>query len=67
MLKRRLLEYYNVKRLLNEKSMAIYAALLKHGYQNFSFTILEFCDIDSQALALEKNTSLKYILQSIIY
>jgi len=27
--------------------MPINVALLKHGYQNFSFTILEFCDIDS--------------------
>nr|AYP41344.1 GIY-YIG endonuclease [Hirsutella thompsonii] len=46
-LRRRLLEYYNVNRLLIEKSMPIYLSLLKHGYQNFSFTILEFCDIDS--------------------
>lgn len=46
-LRRRLLEYYNVNRILNEKSMPIYQALLKHGYLNFSLTILEFCDIDS--------------------
>ena len=46
-LRRRLLEYYNVNRLLNEKSMPINLSLLKHGYQNFSLTILEFCDIDS--------------------
>ena len=46
-LRRRLLEYYNVNRLLNEKSMPIYHSLLKHGYQNFSLTILEFCNIDS--------------------
>nr|QBM31561.1 hypothetical protein [Arthrobotrys musiformis] len=46
-LRRRLLQYYNVTRLLNEKSMPICVALLKHGYQNFSFTILEFCDIDN--------------------
>lgn len=45
-LRRRLLEYYNVNRLLNEKSMPIYRSLLKHGYQNFSLTILEFCNID---------------------
>lgn len=45
-LRRRLLEYYNVNRLLNEKSMPIYVALLKHGYQNFSLTILEICDVD---------------------
>lgn len=45
-LRRRLLEYYNVNRILNEKSMPINVALLKYGYQNFAFTILEFCDID---------------------
>lgn len=43
----RLLEYYNVNRILNEKSMPIYLSLLKHGYQSFSLTILEFCNIDS--------------------
>lgn len=45
-LRRRLLEYYNVKRLLNEDSMPIYVALLKYGYHNFSLTILEFCDVN---------------------
>jgi len=40
------LEYYNVNRLLNEKSMAINIALLKYGYTNFSLTILDICDID---------------------
>lgn len=46
-LRRRILEYYNVNRLLNEKSMPIYVALLKYGYHNFSFTVLDICDIDS--------------------
>nr|YP_010727756.1 homing endonuclease [Leptographium wingfieldii]WDZ67393.1 homing endonuclease [Leptographium wingfieldii] len=46
-LKRRLLEYYNVNRLLNETSMPICTALLKYGYKNFSLTILEFCDIEN--------------------
>lgn len=46
-LRRRLLEYYNVNRLLNETSMPVYKSLLKYGYINFSFTILEFCDVDS--------------------
>lgn len=46
-LKRRLLEYYNVNRLLNEKSMPIYVALLKYGYSNFSLTILDICEKDS--------------------
>jgi GIY-YIG catalytic domain len=46
-LRRRLLEYYNVNRLLNEKSMPINVALLKYGYTNFSLTILEICNQDS--------------------
>lgn len=46
-LKRRLLEYYNVNRLLNESSMPINVALLKYGYHNFSLTILEICDVDN--------------------
>lgn len=46
-LRRRLLEYYNVNRLLNEKSMPICLSLLKHGYHNFSLTILEFCNINN--------------------
>lgn len=46
-LKRRLLEYYNVNRLLNEKSMPINVALLKYGYSNFSLTILDICEKDS--------------------
>jgi len=45
-LRRRLLEYYNVNRLLNEESMPINVALLKYGYHNFSLTILEICDTD---------------------
>lgn len=46
-LRRWLLEYYNVNRLLNEYSMPIYVALLKHGYLNFCLTILEICDVDN--------------------
>ena len=42
-----MLEYYNVNRLLNEKSMPINTALLKYGYNNFSFTVLEFCSVDN--------------------
>ena len=41
------MEYYNVNRMLNEKSMPINQSLLKYGYQSFSLTILEFCNIDS--------------------
>lgn len=39
-LRRRLLEYYNVNRMLNEKSIPINVVLLKYGYTNFSFTII---------------------------
>lgn len=46
-LRRRLLQYYNVNRLLNDKNMAINVALLKYGYNSFSFTVLEFCDLNS--------------------
>lgn len=46
-LKRRVLEYFNVNRLLREESMPINIALLKYGYTNFSFTILEICDKNS--------------------
>lgn len=46
-LRRRLLEYYNVNRLLNETSMPINIALLKYGYHNFSFTVLDLCDFSS--------------------
>jgi group I intron endonuclease len=46
-LKRRLLEYYNTKRLLLVANMPICTALLKYGYSNFSLTILEFCDTKS--------------------
>ncbi|KAG0122853.1 GIY-YIG endonuclease ATPase 6 i1 grp IC protein [Tuber indicum] len=49
-LRRRLLEYFNVNRLLNENSMPINVALLKYGYHNFSLTILEFCEIDNLML-----------------
>lgn len=41
------MEYYNVNRLLNEKTMPINAALLKYGYHNWSLTVLEICDKDS--------------------
>jgi hypothetical protein len=58
-LKRRLFEYYNVNRLLNEKSMPINVALLKYGYSNFSLTILDICDKDS-LMSREKHFFLKY-------
>lgn len=45
-LKRRLLEYFNVNRLLRSPSMIINLALLKRGYSKFSLTILEYCVVD---------------------
>jgi hypothetical protein len=58
-LRRRLLEYYNVNRLLNEKSMPINVALLKYGYHNFSLTILEICDVNN-LMSREKHFFEKY-------
>jgi hypothetical protein len=43
-LNRRFTEYMNVKRISKLKNMAINEALLKYGYENFNFYILEFCD-----------------------
>jgi group I intron endonuclease len=64
-LKRRILEYFNVNRLLREESMPINLALLKYGYTNFSFTILEICDKNS--LMSRENIFSKYTLLSIIF
>ncbi len=44
-LKRIILEYYNVNRFLKMPSVVINNALLKYGYLNFSFSIIEFCEI----------------------
>jgi len=41
-IRRRLLSYYSAEKLLNT-NMIICKALLKHGYSNFSLTILECC------------------------
>jgi hypothetical protein len=42
-LKRRFREYFNINYLLKNKSMYICNSLIKHGYFNFSLTILEYC------------------------
>lgn len=42
---RRLYVYYNAKYLI-KYNLVIYKALLKYGYANFSFEILEFCPIE---------------------
>lgn len=41
-IKSRLYNYLYVDRLIKNKSSRIHKALLKHGFENFSFTILEF-------------------------
>ena len=40
---RRFREYFNINHLLKNKSMYICNSLIKHGYSNFSLTILEYC------------------------
>jgi group I intron endonuclease len=42
-LKIRFLEYLNIHYLLRNTCMYICNALFKHGYSNFSLTILEYC------------------------
>jgi group I intron endonuclease len=42
----RFLEYFNTSYLLRNPSMMICRAMLKHGYSNFSLTILEYCEPD---------------------
>jgi group I intron endonuclease len=39
-------QYFNTNYLLNNTYMYIYRALLKHGYYNFSLTILEYCEAE---------------------
>lgn len=41
---KRFREYYNINYLLRNTKMSICRALLKYGYQNFSLTIIEFCE-----------------------
>lgn len=52
-LKIRFLQYFNTNHLLKNKCMTICCALLKHGYSNFSLTILEYCE-PSNCLIREK-------------
>jgi len=52
-LNRRFSQYFNINHLLSHKYMAICCALIKHGYHNFSFTILEYCEV-SELLTKEK-------------
>ena len=43
-LKARFLKYFNNNHLLSNTSMPICQALVKHGYSNFSLTILDYCE-----------------------
>ena len=43
-LNRRFSEYFNVNYLLKNSCMVLCRALLKHGYSNFSLTIIEYCN-----------------------
>ena len=38
-------QYFNPNYLERNTSMPICQALLKHGYENFSFSILEYCEV----------------------
>jgi hypothetical protein len=40
------MQYFNINHLLNNTYMNINRALLKHGHENFSLTILEYCEPD---------------------
>ena len=38
------MQYFSSHELLKHTNIKIYNALLKHGYSNFSLTILEYCE-----------------------
>lgn len=42
-LRRIILEYYNINRLLRESSLVINKAFLRDEYSKFSFSIVVFC------------------------
>jgi len=44
-LKRRFLRYFNINHLIQNNCMYICRTLLKHGYSNFSLSIIEYCSI----------------------
>jgi len=52
-LKIRFSRYFNVNQLKRCNFMYICRALLKHGYSNFSLTIIEYCEV-SELLTKEK-------------
>lgn len=56
-LKERFYNYLYIDRLKADKASRINKALLKYGYNNFSITILEFCDNSSRPLLQAKEDS----------
>jgi len=65
-LNRRFREYFNINYLLKNKSMYICNSLIKHGYFNFSLTILEYCSPSKERLFTENYSSLSIILHRIL-
>lgn len=53
-LKSRVSNYLCIKRLNDNKSSRIHKALLKHGFSNFSFTILELSDNNKTSVLRER-------------
>lgn len=53
-LKSRVSNYLCIKRLNDNKSSRIHKALLKHGFTNFSFTILELSDNNKTSVLRER-------------
>jgi len=53
-IKARLNNYLYVDRLINNKSSRIHKALLKYGYSNFSFTILEFTPTSNSSIIKDR-------------
>jgi len=53
-LRARFIKYFNVNHLLRNTCLNICKALVKHGYSNFSLTILEYCE-PSKCLIREKH------------
>lgn len=53
-IKSRLYNYLYVDRLIENKSSRIHKALLKYGFSNFSFTILEFVGTKDSSILRER-------------
>jgi group I intron endonuclease len=49
-LTKRFIQYFNTNHLLTNTCMYICRALLKHGFENFSLEILEYCSPDKRLI-----------------